>query len=203
MLIPDGCTAESIQADIERCVDMLSHRFVFGYYERDDISQMVRMFAIEALPRYEPRVGPDGVPTRPLVKFLYRHTRNRLLNHYRDKCQRNDPPCALCHQGRHEEHPDGEVCVNYRKWRKRNKTKAHLLTPSRVDTVADEHESSLRLSDHAAQDASLNEMLSAIDEQLDLELRPDYLRMRAGEHVPKDRRLKVEAAILKIVGSHE
>lgn len=198
--VPGHTEAQVLEA-IERCVAMLAHQFVFGYFGREDMAQQLRMYAIEALPRYKPGLNADGVPSRPLANFLFSHCKNRAINLHRDKCRRTDPPCTPCHQGR-VEHPDGEVCAKYRAWRKRNNAKANLVRPQGIDSVADERESSMRTSELVAEEADVKDMRLEIDEMLDLALRPDYLRMLAGEHVPKDRRQKVEVAILAIIRPH-
>jgi DNA-directed RNA polymerase specialized sigma24 family protein len=196
---PEGLTEAEVVEAIGQAVDSIAHSFVFGYFDIGDIRQQGAVYALEALPRYDPRPGPDGRPTRPLANFLYRHVRNRLLNLRRDKYRRTDPPCALCHQGRQAEHPGGEVCAAYRKWKKRNNTKANLARPGGFEGVKDEKESSMRVPDRTAQTAEVNEALARIDESLPPALRADYLRMRAKEPVPKNRREKVVAAVRDIL----
>lgn len=203
MVVPPGHTEEFVLAEIERCVVMLAPDFVFGYYDLEDVKQEARYEALKVLPRYDPALDEDGNPTRPLANFLYRGIRNRLLNLVRNKYHRNDPPCRLCHDGRQADHPDGEVCLKYKAWRKRNAAKANLTKPQGIDSVVSEKEVALRADGLAAEEAVAQEVLLAIDEKLPLELRADYLRMRAGERLPKDRRRKVEVAILAILRPEE
>lgn len=191
MKTPEGMSEEEVLATINRSVEMLCHSFVFGCYDIDDIRQEAWAFALEAMPRYD--------PTRPLGNFVYRHIRNRLLNLKRNKHRRNDPPCMLCHRGHQHEHPDGEVCVAYRRWKRRNDTKANLARPGGFEGVADEKETNMRLPCRVGETAECNELLAAIDEKLPPDLRADYLRLRAKEPVPTARRTKVEAAIREIL----
>src|SRR3954453_8942961 len=89
MKLPDNITEADFLAAIEKVVGILASSFAFGYFEVEDIKQQARLFAIEAMKRYD--------PSRPLDNFLYAHIKNRLINFRRDKFRRNDPPCLSCH----------------------------------------------------------------------------------------------------------
>src|SRR5947208_703774 len=89
MHLPPNKTEAQVVEAIEKAVGMLAPSFAFGIYDVEDIRQEARIFAIEALPRY------DGV--RPLENFLYSHVKNRLINLRRDKFRRADAPCKACH----------------------------------------------------------------------------------------------------------
>lgn len=186
MELPEGKTEREVLEAIERAVGALSPSFVFGAYGLDDIKQQARLFALEALPRYDPQ--------RPLFNFLCKHVRNRLINLKRDKHRRNDPPCLPCHHGSPCE--GRAYCKKYEAWLHRNNAKANLSRPVGLDSVSEERgrESTVH------QDAELSEMLRLIDEKLPVSLRADYLRMREGVSVSRARRDAVTEAVRGIIG---
>lgn len=193
-------TEAEVLQKIDQAVRLLAHNFVFGYFDLDDIRQEARIFALDALERYDPQGYNDlGEPNRKLENFLFAHIRNRLLNLLRNKYRRNDPPCNLCHQGRHAEHEDRQVCQKYKEWKVRNTAKANLARPLDLSTVADEHERNMHAESDVEDQARVREATGLIDHQLPVDLRADYLRMKSGERLTKNRRLKVEVACREIL----
>lgn len=175
-------------------------RLKFGPNDEDDIRQQAAMYAIQALNAgaYDPRTGPDGKPTRPLVNFLYTHMRNRLLNFLRDTWRRADPPCKSCHDSLPDktEHPNGRYCDKYEAWLRRNMAKQNIACPTDiselegVDRVA---------SDDVVEESETKEILRLIDAKLPVSMRSDYLRMRDGQRLAKARRLEIEDAVREII----
>jgi DNA-directed RNA polymerase specialized sigma24 family protein len=197
--LPAGLTEAYVLQRIDLVVRLLCRNFFFGYFDLDDIKQEGRVEALLALPRYDPGgFDEEGEPRRKLENFLYAHVRNRLLNFYRNKCRRNDPPCPLCHAGRHGEHDDGQPCGKYLAWKRRNDAKANLLRP----VFMEEAEYTPSTPSTVESDAEVNEALALLDRKLPAELRSDYLRMRGGEKLPKARRARVEAAVRAALGGH-
>jgi DNA-directed RNA polymerase specialized sigma24 family protein len=174
----------------------LAPTFVFGCYDVADIEQQAAVFALEALPKYDPGgFDEDGNPRRRLDNFLFIHVRNRLINFYRDKCHRNDPPCARCHGGEPCADADGKACPKYEAWQKRNRAKADIMRPVGLSLVGEEQEPRRRPEDSP----ELSEAKLLIDRRLPTELRPDYLRMLAGERLSPPRRRHVEEAVREIL----
>jgi len=62
---------------IESIINMIAPSFTFSYYDVDDIKQEARIFALEALKRFDPEKGE-------LRTFLLTHIKNRLINLRRD-----------------------------------------------------------------------------------------------------------------------
>lgn len=192
MRIPPGYTEEEVLEIIERVVNSLAWDMTFGPFDVSDIAQQGRLEAIKVL-------NKDGYdPTRPLPNFLYIHVKRRLHNFYRDNCRRNDPPCLICHgQNLPTEHTDGQICKPYKEWRSRNDRKMTLLGVSDLDHAA-EH---INHRGDGIDEVELKEVLQKIDLSLAVELRADYLRMRAGESIPRAARLEVEKAVGEILTS--
>jgi hypothetical protein len=55
--------------------------------------------------------------------------------------------------------------------------------------------------DDVAEDAARNELLSRVDRDIPIDLRADWLRIRAGVRIAKKRRLAVERAVKEILGN--
>lgn len=189
MKLPPGVSEQQVLDAIENAVKILAPSFTFGIYDIEDVKQEARLEGWRVIGRYD--------ATRPLDNFIYTCIRNRLIRLKRDKLRRNDPPCQVCHQstGHRSQHEDGQFCPRYLAWRKRNEAKASLMRPLDLDHVSD----AARRESEVAQEAGVNEMLALIDRHLDVDLRADYLRMRAGKSVAKARRMAVEAAVREIL----
>lgn len=192
MIYPHGLTEKQVMTAMDKAIALLATTFMFGYYDSDDIRQEAYIFGLEALPRYD--------PSRPLENFLYTHIRNRLINFKRDKYHRTDSPCKICSE--HGRHPDGSVCQKYISWKRRNSSKQNLMRPQDIQNT-DDTEKSMRLNQSVVDDANIAECLELIDNNLDVELRSTYIRMKNGEPVPKAKRFKIEESIKEIISGRK
>lgn len=198
MILPDGMTEEEFVAVVGRIARVLAPQFRLANEDVDDLGQQCIVWCLEALPKYRPEVGKAA---SGLSGFLFMACRNRCKNRLRDSCSRNDPPCKVCADaadGRGKGHESGVECKAYRRWRERNGRKSSLNRPRGLAVimgVAEPHTS----PDEVVENAETAELLALIDEHLPLELRADYLRMRAGVQVPLLRRRQVDEAILGIL----
>lgn len=186
--------AEVLQA-IEHVVRVLSKDFTFGYYDQDDISQQIRLYALERMPQY------DG--ERDLANYLYVAVKRRLLNLVRDKFKRSDPPCKSCHAGRPcaEATPDanGEgACERYLQWATLQCRKASLVQPVHWSEVIDKRHADANSQSPSEEAASL-ELLRMIDLQLPAELRADYVKLKEGVKLPPKRAERVMHALRAIL----
>jgi DNA-directed RNA polymerase specialized sigma24 family protein len=189
MRIPTNMTESQVIAIMEKVVSVLAPSFRFGHYDVDDIKQEGIYFAIQAMERYD--------ESRPLENFLYSHVKNRLINLKRDKYRRNDSPCPNCHNAidGHTEHPDGQYCEKYISWRTRNMCKQSLMNPLDITSINYERDT----NHSAVYDVEVRELIELVDEFLPPDLRASLLQMRAGQSVPKSRRLEVERAVKQIL----
>jgi DNA-directed RNA polymerase specialized sigma24 family protein len=190
--IPPGYTEQSVLATIDKVVGILASKFVFGSFALDDLKQEGRLYAVEALTkgRYN--------PARPLENFLYTHIRNRFCNLKRQHLRRTDTPCRACYNNL-PCGPDGQVCDAFRKWNNRQKMKVNLAKALDISNISDTHEPTTRSADTTVDAAEVNELAALIDENLSVEIRADYLRMREGETVSKGRRQRVQQAVAEIL----
>jgi DNA-directed RNA polymerase specialized sigma24 family protein len=193
MKLPPNITEKDFLTATDKVVSLLASSFTFGFYTVEDIKQQARLFAIQAMDRYD--------PTRPLDNFLYTHIKNRLINFRRDNFRRNDPPCQGCHASLNGEtfHENKQYCEKYQAWLKRNFIKQNIITPLDISNICDEHEANTRTESSIVEDIARDELLALVDMKLPVELRRIYLQMQAGESVPKAKREQVERAVLDIL----
>lgn len=194
MKLPPGVTEDAFLEAVNSVADLLAHHFKFGIYDADDIRQQAALFGIEAMGE-----GTKYDPKRPLPNFIFSHVRNRLLNLKRNKLRRSDPPCRECHEALPGQttHPDRQYCKRYSSWLKLNLAKSSLMCPMELSAVTNDRES---CESEVVETVETDEILRKIDRELPVELRSDYLRMRAGESVPKATRSHIEQVVLRIIG---
>ena len=164
MKIPKGMTEKEVLEIINKVASRYAHKFRFGYFEADDIRQEAVIIAMEALERYE-----EG---RPLENFLEVHVKNRLNNFKRDKYYRQSK-------------------VDSNTQEKHNNSKKFLMEPLDISNIRDEKEDNMRVEDDFVIDFEQQEVLRIIDQNLDVSLRSDYLRIKDGVYVPKPRRKQI------------
>ncbi len=187
MKVPPGYTEEEVLAVLQRIADSVAYEFAFGSFTPDDIRQQAIVEGLEGLPRFD--------PDRPLENFLRVHIRNRLLNLIRKESRRSDPPCKTCHRGHSCQFATkGGTCEKYAAWNDRNNKKA-ILARGAGDAGCAEPP----VQDAVEDTAAFDEMTTRINNELPPALRADYLRMLAGQNIPKARRLKVEEAVALIL----
>jgi len=174
MRVPKGMTESEVLEVINKICDRYAYKFQFGYFEPDDIRQEAFIIALDALDRYE-----EG---RPLENFLAVHVKNRLNNFKRDKYYRQNK----------KKDDDRQAQLN--------NSKKFLMEPLDISNIRDENERNMRDDNDFVELIANSELLSIIDEKLDVAYRSDYLRMRDGAYVPKPRREEITQEINKILG---
>lgn len=179
---------------IQNVARRLSSRFRFGYHEADDIYNEAVLMGINGLEKY------DG--KRPLENFLYIHVKNRLMNFKRDKFERLDKPCSKCPLKAYIKKGDictafdvKKDCPHYSDWLIRNQAKKSLMSSTDIN---DQHlfSPSSSPTEELVEEA---ELLAIIDKFLPLELRTNYLKMRAGHKLSKKHSTEIRAAVLEIM----
>lgn len=190
-----GLTESQVLASIHRIADQLAPSQAFGHYGIDDIKQECFAIALERIHKFDPgRSNNEGATLEEkLDQFFYTTLSRRLYNLKRNKFCRLEHPCAACAANDHCE-PGG--CKPHQEWLRRNSTKMNLMSPSHFQADAPVY---VKEPD-ACTNAAVSEALRLIDERLDVEMREDYLKMRAGVHVAAPRRAEVEEAVKAILG---
>lgn len=169
MKVPKGMTEQQVTETIEKICNRYAHKFQFAFYTPDDIRQEAFIIAMEALDRYD--------NSRPLENFLAVHVKNRLNNfkrdkYYRQKKDQNDPL---------------------------NNAKKFLMEPLDISNIQDENESRMREEIDLINKISEAEIFNLINENLDVDLRSDYLRIMDDVYVPKPRREVIFSEIRTIL----
>jgi hypothetical protein len=187
MKLPANLSEHDVLAAIEHAVRVLGGKFTIPGHDQDDVSQEIRLMALDAIPRYRPDVGP-------LINFLVVHCRLRLTNLLRDKWRRSDSPCHACKQGR-PCREDGQCCEPHRRWQARQDRKAGVNLAVPLDSVGEAD------MPHVTVDAEVEgrELFRLIDEIMPIDLRATYLSMLAGKSVPTPRRRAVEKVVRDII----
>jgi len=191
-----GYTEQQVWDIIEYVIDYLKKGFSFGYYDEDDIAQECRIFALEALKRFDPKKSQ-------LQTFLETHMRNRLITLKRDKLMRNDSPCRRC------KHYINDQCVNHNKksdckrwlpWYSRNDTKRNIM---QLDCeIIREDVELLSMEKPVGEIYDKKELYNLILDKIPSEFRRDFLKLGEGAVILKFRRDRLMAAIRKIVSEN-
>lgn len=180
---------------VDKIANKLASGYKFGMYDVDDIKQEVYIIVLKpdkkgksALDRW------DGV--RSLYKFLLNHIQNRLNNLKRDEWFRATCPCPKCdnrEQG-NTKHKNKQHCDKYKLWKQRNSMKANIAGLAQLsedyDVEDDRNSIEIFLS---------KELMEFIDERLDIQLRPFYLKMRSGVYVKDKDKHRVVTEVKRIL----
>lgn len=184
-----GVPEAEVLAAIKKTGDLLAKKFSFGQYEPDDVRSLIAVYTYEAL------AGGRYDPSRPIGPFVFTNARNRLLNLHRDERRRSDPPCARCSAG-DPCGPDGQVCKVYERWDARQRAKESIGRPLPIELVSDRREPRTNGESPVEAQAEARDLEEVIDSHIPVELRQDYLMMRAGQTLPRVRRERVQEAVL-------
>jgi DNA-directed RNA polymerase specialized sigma24 family protein len=174
---------------IQRVCQKLANKYTFGYYSAEDIQQEAFLMALKALPQHDPSIAA-------LETFLYIHLNNKLKTFKRDHYIRKDFTCVHCHR----QDPDCDYCKR-REWR--HAAKKYIMEPIDIDHVNGDAERNMSSDSEVLLNVELNEILSIINQELDVELREDYLKMVGGITIPKHKRLIIENNILNILEKYD
>ena len=157
-----------------KIASVLAPRYRFGYYDTEDIEQEAILIGLECLERYD--------STQPLENFLWIHIKNRLKNFKRNNYIR---PC-----------PKDK---NKKEWDEKYFTKKNLLEPIGLDEVNDEAESNMSVNCQSLYSMEQNEICEILDRNIPISLRNDFLKLRFGANLSRQKREKVIACIIEIL----
>lgn len=172
---------EDVVALIKKIAKRLAPKYIFGFYEREDIEQEAIIMGLDALNRYD--------ESRPLENFLSVHISNRLKSFLRDNYYRQKPACSCDKQ-------DCEICISKLK---RIEAQKNIMAPIDLDSVSDEQEKSMRYNDSLYKGVELKEIGALINQHLPLEYRIDFKKMCEGVSIPKPRKDKIKELIEEIL----
>jgi len=198
--LPNGVSEEDFLRVLDNISKRLGHKFRFGYHDFDDMKQQAAIFAIEGLEKYD--------NSRPLENFLWTHVRNRLFNYKRNNYQRPDKPCLTCpffdkgykcSLNQCEKYTDKSECELYTAWSSRNESKKNIMQPHQI-----EDESSLSSCQSNFVDAiSDKELILFLDHNVESEYREDYLRLKHGDKITKNKLQKLQNHVLQLIEEYK
>lgn len=177
----------------------LVYKFKFGYHEIEDMKQQAAIFALEGLENYD--------SSRPLENFLWTHVRNRLFNFKRDNYFRPDNVCSSCpffdpqckkSKNQCAKFTNKNDCDIYTQWNDRNNFKKSIMQPSNIDHENNEFKKSEDLFDNIFN----QELISFIENNLELKYRENYLKLKGGVKIPKQDLIKLQSHIMDILSKH-
>ena len=188
-----GLTEEQILKVIDSIVNQLAPHYIFGYYTLQDIKQEGRIFALEALHRFNPTKGVASASRNSLSDRLYNFLRSHITHRYynliRDNYERAEPPNCKC---KHCRTNNREACQRYQKFLNRNLTKKLIAGPAQEQI----EQSVQQLFGIESQ-----EIINIINQHLPANFRADFRRLIEGIKIPTVRKNQVQEAVLDIIHS--
>ncbi len=165
---------------IDGVLRKLASKHTFDSYEADDMYQEGFIIACHALKAYDPSKGTK------LSTFLYTHLSKRLKNFIRDHSVRIKNHCI-----HHTEYVAS--CPNCKRRQATQDKKKGIQRPKGID--------GMDFSKHSEgmEEIELREIEKRINMALPKDMREDYLRMKAGDYVTRQRKLEIENKILELV----
>lgn len=204
MKIPPGYTESQVLDIIDNITTRLANKFKFGYHGTEDMKQEGTVFALEVLEKGK----YDG--SNPLESFLWTCVHNLLFNLKRNKYERPDKPCLECpfydkhcavSSSQCDKFSDKMDCALFSGWLIRNSAKKNLMRPMDIGIVIDEKERTMKTNDNT-EDVEKEELWGLIDQHLAIDLREDYLKMRADIRVSNTRKAEIQEAIIAITDKY-
>ena len=193
--LPNGVSPEEFLLVLENISKRLAHKFRFAYHSIEDMKQQAAIFALEGLKNYDKK--------RPLENFLWTHVRNRLFNYKRNNYQRPDKPCHTCpffdkgckvSINQCEKYSNKNDCELYSSWAKRNEAKKNIIQPGYI-----ENSTHLAPSSNNENFLENKELIKFLDDNIQLEFRETYLKLKHGSKVNKIELKKLKNHITKIM----
>lgn len=190
-------TEKEVLVVIDKIARRLANKFKFGYHSTEDMQQQARLFAWRGLEKY------DGI--RDLENFLWVVVHNQLYNFKRDNFERPDNPCIKCKNYISYSCTINDNildCKSYYLWVKRNTAKKNLMLPIELNDVNDSAEDNMSISDNVHRNSENSELFNLLDKELPANLRKDFLCIKYGGKLTKQKRLIVQEAIQEILDRH-
>lgn len=192
--LPNSVSEEEFLKVLDNISKRLGHKFKFGYHEFDDMKQQAAIFALEGLEKYD--------NTRPLENFLWTHVRNRLFNYKRNNYQRPDKPCFTCpfydkaykcSNNQCSEFKDKMECQLFAAWSNRNDAKKNIMQPTYIEHDIQNSSSSL------VESIQNQEIIKFLDENVSVEHRENYLKLKHGDKILKQQLTKLQNHIQSLM----
>lgn len=204
MILPRGMTESEVLSDIEYICNGLAYKFLFEPNTVEDMKQYARLFAIEAVDKY------DSSRNCTLRTFLWTHVRNRLYSLKRDNYERPNKPCNNCplmaYDPQHLKsksdctaYSDKMECSHYYRWFNRTTTKKNIISPIEIGNVQDEQESNMKVFDDIGESIDLKHIIELVDKSVPINLRSMWIKLKTGISLNKGETDKLIPAVKEIL----
>lgn len=184
MLCPEGYTQIQVLEIIEKVISKIAHKYKFDMWDIEDIKAESFILCVKLLTKY------NG--SSPLENFLAACLPNELKNFRRDNSYRAGQHCS-----RHAEFT--RDCLSCEATASKQLAKRNVLNPINIEQVDMEGQTNLMRADENS--FELKEMMRQINVELPAAMRKDYLKMKEGLYVARQKRIEIENEIRKIIGS--
>lgn len=197
MRIPEGMTEAEVLATIDKVCSKLAYKYTFAFHTYEDIKQQGFIEAVKSLEKYE--------PTLPLENFLWKCLKNGLYNFKRNNYTRYDKPCSACPLKAYIK--KGDICTAfesksdcsyYSSWEIKNERKKNVITPANLSNIVD-YDIATKEEDSVVDISSYREIVAIIDENISVECRRDWLRLKAGDKIHKNDLNRIKYQIKQIL----
>jgi DNA-directed RNA polymerase specialized sigma24 family protein len=193
--VPDGYTEKQVLDIATKILNQIASTYTFGYYDIEDIKQQGYLYTIEILEKDKFDLEKSSLET-----FLRTCIRNKFNDLLRSKLERRDPPCNNCNDaidGECIKHLHVDDCPKWRNWIRRNHNKKDLVRAGTLD--GPEPYTNSDVFDNAMQ----ADLFETISKNMPVDLRGDYLKMKGGINISKNRQIKVMNKIREILCLNE
>jgi len=174
---------------IQKVCRAIAEKYTFGFFDREDIEQEGFIIGMKVLPLY-------NKDKSSLETFLYIHISNKLKTFKRDNYLRKDFVCKYC--GRKD--PNCEYCQR-REWK--YGAKKNLMEPVDIDNVQLVDNKNVCVEYDFLSDIINQEIIDLINNNLDVNLRTDFLKILHGVYLPKHKRDIIENKIREILDEYD
>lgn len=193
-------TEEEVLIVIENISNRLAYKYRFGYHQVEDLKQEAAIEAIKGLEKYDPSKG------KPLENFLFIHVRNRLNNFKRDNYERKEYPCQNCpinawikKTDACKKYQDKMECEWFGGWSRRNTAKKNVLMPIALGSVQGDGESNMWNEYDITDTLDAETINQKIEEKLPISYRKDYIKLKNGTQLSKQKKEKLIDVIMEIL----
>ena len=177
---------------IRKVARKLAPKYTFGYYDTEDIVQEACILGLSVLDKYDESRGS-------FENFMWTHLRNRLASFKRDNYERNISPCDYCETC---EFGDKRECDRYVRWCEKMQAKRNIISPMDIDEVCCDSENNMRIYDDDHELIDARNIIKLIDDNVPLELRQIWLRLKGGITLYKNDRNKIMPFIFNLLQEH-
>ncbi len=192
---------EELTSILTKIANRLANKFKFGYHQTEDMKQQAYVFALEALPRFNPsKAKNNNNKLAALEAFLYTHVHNRLHSFKRDNYMRPETPCDICQDDCLKDDRAKTECKALQKFYTRNEKKQNIMRPIPLESVSNNGgEGNMSHLLNTEEDIDVEQIKNILNKELDPHLRQNYIRYIYGLKLTKQKREELVEVMREII----